>query len=191
MMECLNSDKEHKQVFLAVGQFRSLLGLLHIVELDIRELYAKMQLAMNSFDFSLEPGLGKLATLGILIGDAVILGLNDRMWQKYSIGRRYNLAKTNVYYYARSRLDMHVPPDDPNGLFQDWSAQAILARGGSFMVCHNALTNLASALVGKARCQQAAQEMSENLMPGFLLVPAGVTAVQLAQERGWKLFTPT
>jgi intracellular sulfur oxidation DsrE/DsrF family protein len=191
MMSRLRSEESHKQVFLAAAQYRSFLGVIHVVQVDVRELYSKMQLAMNSYDFSLGPGRGRLATLGVLINDSVILGLNDVVWEKYAIGKRYNLAKTNVYYGATSSLDPNVSPNDPNGLYQDWSAQAVLKRGGSFMVCHNALSGLANTLASsRLKCDAALAEMSANLLPGFLLVPSGLTAVQLAQENGWKLFPP-
>jgi intracellular sulfur oxidation DsrE/DsrF family protein len=190
MMRRLKESRPHKQVFLSAEQYRRLAGLLHISQFDVRELYSKMQLAMNAYDFSLGPERGQLATLGVLVGDSVILGLNDAIWEKYLIGKRFGLARSNIYYYATSSLDPKASPNDPNGLYQDWSAQAVLKRGGSFMVCHNALGNLVASLVGRARCATVLNEVSRNLMPGFLLVPAGLTAVQLAQEHGWKLFPP-
>jgi len=139
-----------------------------------------MQLAMNGYDFSLGPGGGSLATLGVLTGNSVILGLTDAMWQKYAIGPHFNLPTANFCYHSRSNLDPSASPNDRAGLYQDWSAQAVLKRGGSFMVCHNALTNLANTLARKAAVNDevALDEISRNLLPGFLLVPAGVTAVQ-------------
>jgi intracellular sulfur oxidation DsrE/DsrF family protein len=192
MMTRLRIRNPHKQVFLAVEESRPLQGFFREAQLDARQLFNKMQLAMNAYEFSLGRRRGKLATLGVLIESCVILGLNDAMWRKYQLGRRYNLASTNVYYYAKSNLDLRSSPDDPGGIYQDWSAQAVLKRGGSFMVCHNALAGLANAVAAGSGVapQTALAEMSGNLMPGFLLVPAGVVAVQLAQEHGWKLFAP-
>jgi intracellular sulfur oxidation DsrE/DsrF family protein len=192
MMAVLRTNKLHKQVFLAVDVSRTLFGVLHLVQLDMRELYGKMQQAMNGYDFSLAASHGKLATLGVLVGDSVILALNGAMWEKYGIGKRYNLPKSNIYYNAKSNLNPDVSPNDPNGLYQDWSAQAVLKRGGSFMVCHNALTGFANSMALKvgSDCASVLAELSQNVLPGFLVVPSGLVAVQLAQENGWKLFTP-
>jgi len=153
-------------------------------------LFEHMQLAMNGYDFSLKRGSGTLATLGVLVGDAVVLGLNDAMWQKYNVGRHFNTTKNNVFYHAKSNLDPNASPNDPAGLYQDHSAQAVLKRGGSFMVCHNALTGRARTLAAQIGInpEAALNEMSHNLLPGFMLVAAGVTAVQLAQENGWKFY---
>lgn len=71
------------------------------------------------------------------------------------------------------------------------SGEAVLARGGSFIVCHNALANFAAgaaARVGKSS-SMVLDDMVHNLLSGFKVVPAGVTAIQLAQEHGWKLYT--
>lgn len=192
MMARLRPANEHKQVFLAVGLPTTFLGRFHLARPNVEEIYGKMQLAMNAYDFSLGPTQGNLATLAVLVGDSVILALNDAIWQKYDIGPRFDLARTNVYYYAKSKLEPSVSPNDPKGLYQDWSAQAVLKRGGSFMVCHNALSFIASAMAKKSRVNfdDVLADMRQNLMPGFLLVPAGLMAVQLAQENGWKLFSP-
>ena len=192
MMAKLRDPNPHKQVFLAsripgiegvVGMVRSLVSQDNTVS-----LFEHMQLAMNGYDFSLKRGSGTLATLGVLVGDAVVLGLNDAMWQKYDIGRHFNTAKNNVFYYAKSNLDPNVSPNDPGGLYQDHSAQAVLKRGGSFMVCHNALTGRARTLAAKigVNAEEALTELRHNLLPGFMLVAAGITVVQLAQENGWK-----
>lgn len=189
MMATLQLSNPHKQVFLGTGVGVQTEGPLHYVRMlfkpDVSDLFIHMQLAMNGYDFSLGQK-GKLATLGVLTGDAVILGLNDQMWRTYNLGWHFNLHHTNVFYKAKSTLDPNVSPNDPYGLYQDFSAQAILKRGGSFMVCHNALTSLANKV--SRDCKSAVTEMSKNLLPGFMLVPAGVTAVQLAQEYGWKIY---
>lgn len=192
MMAILRIANPHKQVFVsenAPGQSEARPRLLRGDKpQNVSELYVRMQLAMNGYDFSLGHNNGSLLTLGILMGSAVILGLNDTTWQKYDIGRHFNLASTNVCYQAKSNLNPDVSPNDRTGMYQDWSGQAVLKRGGRFMVCHNALTNLANSIAGKTSPSDALDEMSHNLLPGFMLVPAGVTAAQLAQENGWKLF---
>jgi len=182
MMATIRVATPHKQVFPSTSATVQPLT-------DIAVIYMHMQFAMNGFEFSL-PASQRLATLGILSGSSVIFGLNDAMWQKYSIGKRFDLAPTNVYYKATSDLDPHVSPNDPKGMYQDWSAQAVLKRGGSFMVCHHALTYFATDCA-VSRSKDPTSVLAEwiaNLLPGFSLVPSGITAMQLAAENGWKIY---
>lgn len=184
MMAVLTIDHPHKQVFSA-SEFLVQNGPNYGV------LFAHMQFAMNGYDFSLGGKRGPLATLGVMSGLATLLALNDAVWTKYEIGRIFDAPSTNVYWPAKSALDPSVSPNDPNGLYQDLSAEAVRKRGGAFMVCHNALTKVAMRCASKNGNDGKAvlSDFMDNLQPGCLLVPSGVTAVQLAQEYGWKLYT--
>ncbi|HZT34366.1 MAG TPA: hypothetical protein VFA15_00490 [Nitrososphaera sp.] len=185
MMQKLMVSSKHKQVFQSVGPL--------LIAPGIASVYMHMQNAMNAYEFSL--GLGKLSTLAVLIGPSIVYALNDDMWQKYDIAKNLGpeaaLAPTNVYYVADSNLDLSAKPDDPNGVYQDWSAQAVLKRGGAFFVCHNATTGAAYMLAEKSGSDGATvlADFKKNLLPGFIMVPAGVAAVQQAQENGWKPFS--
>jgi len=180
MNRVLTVSNPHKQVFESVNPL--------VIAPQIASVYIHMQNAMNAYEFSL--GKGSLATHAVLIGPSIVFALNDNMWKKYNIGAALNIDATNTYYRANS-LVAGGGPDDPNSIYQDWSAQAELKRGGAFMVCHNATTAVAGMLGAKAGVApaDALADFKANMLPGFMLVPAGVAAVQLAQENGWKLYT--
>lgn len=182
MMAKLRVTNPHKQLFPASGAVVQ-------PETDISTLYLHMQFAMNGLQFSLPKG-ERLATLAVLSGSSVIFGLNDEMWRSYGLGERFGLASTNIYYTATSKLDPSASPNDPHGMYQDWSAQAVLKRGGSFMVCHNALTYFATdCAIRKHRDPHAVmQEWLANFLPGFSVVPSGITAIYLAAENGWQIY---
>lgn len=182
MMKKLGVTKAHKQVFQSVSPL--------VVAPGIASVYIHMQNAMNAYEYTLGYGAGSLATLAVFTGPSIVLALNDDMWTKYQFGDMLKLAPSNVYYKASSNLDPSAKPDDPNGLYQDWSAQAVLKRGGSFMVCHNATTFVAGMIAMKsgANPQGVLDDFTKNMLPGFMLVPAGVAAVQQAQEKGWKVY---
>lgn len=182
MMNAIDSSHKNKQVFQA--------GNATVVAPGIASLFIHMQNSMNAFEFSYPKSTGTLATIGVLMSPAMIFALNDAMWTKYHLGAAFNLAPTNIYYTASSKLDLSAAPDDPNGIYQDWSAQAVQKRGGKFFVCHNATTAVAAVTAQKVGAAPAAvlADFSANLLPGFDFVPAGVAAVQLAVERGWHLF---
>ena len=182
MMAKIRTANPHKQLFPATAAAVQ-------PATSTATLYLHMQFAMNSYQFSIPTG-AKLATLGVLSGTAVIFSLNDDMWRKYRLGPRFDLADTNVYYRAISNLDPRAAPDDIRGIYQDWSAQAVLKRGGAFMVCHHALTYFAAdcAMRGDHDPKIILDEWLKNLLPGFMIVPSGILAVQLAAENGWKIY---
>lgn len=177
MMRTIAVDKPNKQVFQSATP---------LVLAGIASLYLHMQNSMNAFEFSYGLGPGSLATLAVLTGKSTALALNDAMWTRYGLGAAFGLAATNVYYRASS-LKETSSPDDPDGIYQDWSAEAVLHRGGAFMVCHNALTAQAELLGPKlgAKPDDMLADLVRNVLPGFQVVPAGVAATQLALQNGW------
>jgi hypothetical protein len=182
MSKIFTQDSANKQVFQSVE--------LGTVAPGVSSLYIHMQNSLNAYQFSYGLGAGSLAVLAVLIGPSIVFALNDTMWKKYNIGAAFKIDATNTYYQAGSNLDLSAAPDDPNGIYQDWSAQALLKRGASFMVCHNAMTAVAAVLGSGAKIppQAALADFEKNMLPGFLIVPAGVAAVQAAQSNGWKIF---
>ena len=178
MHAIIGVNKPNKQVFQSVSP---------LMIAGVASLYLHMQNSMNAFEFSYGMGRGSLATLGILTGPSVVFALDDATWSKYGLGGAFNLAATNVYYKAGS-LRETGSPDDPDSIYQDWSAQAVMHRGGAFMVCHNALTAGAGLVAQKAgaRPQDVLADFMAHVLPGFLVVPAGVAATQAALERGWQ-----
>jgi hypothetical protein len=183
MMQTIVGGKKNKQVFQASNTTTVAPG--------IASVYMHMQNSMNAYEFSYGMGPGSLSTLAVLMGPGVVFALNDAMWSKYKFGAAFNLAPTNIYYTATSNLDLSASPDDPNGIYQDWSAQAVMKRGGAFMVCHNAMTAGAGMIASKAGLdpKTVLADFSANVLPHFQVVPAGVAAVQTAVEHGWGLFT--
>jgi len=181
MMNVLNGGGQNKQVFQSVDPL--------LIAPGIASLYMHMQNSMNAYQFSL--GAGNLSTLGVILGSSIVLALNDSVWKKYGFGPAFKLADTNAYYAASSNLDLGASPDDPNGVYQDWSAQAVMKRGGNFFVCHNAMTGIAAVIASKmpgATVAGVLSDFEKNVLPGFIVVPAGVAAIQQAQEAGWKPF---
>jgi hypothetical protein len=177
MLRTIQVNKRNKQVFQSVTP---------LTVAGIASLYLHMQNALNAFEFSYGMGRGSLATLAVLTGKSTAYSLNDAMWTKYGFGAAFDLAATNVYYPAAS-LKENGDPDDPATAYQDPTAQAVLHRGGAFMVCHNALTVVAGLLGTKAgvKPEAALDDFMHNVLPGFQVVPAGVAATQLALEHGW------
>jgi hypothetical protein len=183
MQRILDGPAANKQVFLWASTTTIVPG--------VASLYLHMQNSLNAFAFSQpQDGGPGMAVAAVLLGPAIVFGLSDDMWRRYGFGAALKLDPVNTYYRASSSLDPAADPDDPNGMYQDWSAQAVQRRGGSFMLCHNAMTAVAGLFAqGMGKDPRAVlSDFERNTLPGFLVVPAGVAAVQAAQLKGWKLF---
>jgi hypothetical protein len=187
MLDALKVKKEHKVVFHSVEPLLIIPGL--------SSLYIHIQNALNAGEFSM--GWGKnMAAAAVFIGPSVTLALNDAMWAKYNIGAVLNLKDANgkpetanVYYKAQTPMGFEGDPGAGGNVYQDWSGEACLKRGTTFMLCHNALTAFAGrfAMESGGKPAEVLAEWKANLLPGFLLVPAGVGALQVAMENGWKM----
>jgi hypothetical protein len=180
VMETLNAKAQSKQVFQSGSP---------LVIAGAASLYLHMQNALNAYEFSYAMGPGSLAVLGVLLGPSIVYALDDAMWSKYGLGSIFSLNATNTYYKASS-LKRTSSPDDPDGIYQDWSAEAILKRGGAFMVCHNATMAIAGLVAQKNGTAPAATlgDFEKHVLPGFQMVPSGVAAIQLATTHGWHNF---
>jgi hypothetical protein len=186
MLAFLDQNAAHKQVYQT--ERLDISG-------DLSALFVKMQRSMNSFEFSLQAG--KLATLAILMGNSVALSADDSMWTKYEIGRvsRFrdgfgNTIAANVFDKARTSMGVAGGCDKPGTVYQDYTGEAVRNRGGGMMVCYNALSGFANGLAEALNGDGPAilADLLHHMIPGYRLVPSGVSTIQLAQEHNWKTY---
>ena len=79
------------------------------------------------------------------------------------------------------------PPANPA------SIETLLRRGATFYVCDNALRGLAmkvaaAGFAGSSDAGALHAELRRNLVPGSLLVPAGVTTIDALQQEHFTLY---
>ncbi|HXX30397.1 MAG TPA: hypothetical protein VEJ89_06725 [Myxococcaceae bacterium] len=184
----LKTKKPHKAVYQSVEPRLIIPGLA--------SLYIHIQNSFNAGEFSFGWGKGNVGVAAVLYGPSIILALNDAMWAKYPFGASFNCKdasgnpeKANVYYKAQTSMSFDGDPGAGGNIYQDWSGEACLKRGALFMVCHNALAAFAGmmAMAMHADPKATLAEWKANMLPGFLVVPAGVGALQAAMENGWKI----
>ena len=111
-------------------------------------------------------------------GGALSLGFDDAIWAKYELGKAGNVmdpatkapAVRNVY--AREGT---------------YNVAALQKRGVVFLMCNTALrsrtTQMSAAL--NIPYETLYNELSGGRLPGVILVPAMVVAINRAQERGF------
>ncbi len=193
MMAALTADTPHKLLFLSNPSLLTGNG--------IAGLFQKMALSWTTYEFSLVPDKHlKLAMTAVLIAEPVVFALNDAMWAKYRIAQTFKLpdrsgriGNVNFTRKAWSNLDLSASPNAPAGIYHDFTSEALQRRGAGFLVCHNALAGMSERFAKASGMKHAAvlADWTANLLPGFISMPSGAMAVQLAQERGWHLYPVT
>ncbi|MGQ0642105.1 MAG: hypothetical protein ACT4P6_15255 [Gemmatimonadaceae bacterium] len=115
-----------------------------------------------------------------------LFSFNDAMWAKYKLGEilKFDDHKTkqpatrNVWRTDPEIAGLMVAPPA--------SIEALQKRGALFLLCNNALI-IWSGLVAQANsAQQPAvlADLKANLLPGVIIVPGMVVAIQKAQDKG-------
>ena len=115
---------------------------------------------------------------------SAVLGLNDAMWAKYSIGEFSSVTDPRTKAATRRNLFYNSQSGDMR-----WPGAAIdklQARGAHFLACGMALGAISGMLSSKAGvgADEAKAEFLANLLPGVVVAPSGVFAVGYAQEKG-------
>lgn len=123
-----------------------------------------------------------LPILGIS-GDAYPLIFNDAVWEKYGYGessktndrRTGQVAIRNVFWQPRT--------DEP---MAEFGVDVLQQRGAQFIFCNNVFRGVIRGAMAKTQRPYAEvrSELTANLLPGVIVVPAMVAAMAMAQERG-------
>ncbi len=118
-------------------------------------------------------------------GSTQFLAFTDAMWEKYAIGEFASLTDAstgrplvrNMYY--RPQPEDRVPPG--------MSISALQERGVTFLTCANSLRVFSGALAraGRGEADAIQADLLANLLPGVILVPSMVVAIERAQAHGF------
>ena len=84
-----------------------------------------------------------------------------------------------------TRADRHPPRMDPR--FSSGDPTVVIVGGAVSQPPAGVAAVLSSKMLGTTSAGVLA-DFEKNVLPGFIVVPAGVAAVQQAQEHGWKPF---
>jgi len=142
---------------------------------------AAMLMAMNFLDiygsaYGVSPSHVS-AVIGVH-GSALPIGLNDAAWNKYELGKRISVNDPDTKEPAKRNVFAVGGPI---------SIDTAIRRGVVLLVCNVALTRLAGSLAS-ARSEREADvynELRSSIIPGAVLVPGLVVAMNRAQEKGF------
>ncbi len=118
------------------------------------------------------------ARLGLAVGvhsPALGFVLNDAMWAKYELGRRWNVMGAGGTPATANPFRAGAP----------YSIESLGKRGAIFLACNRALRRVSGELAGPGGNAQAVHaELVANVLPEATVVPAMVAALCRAQSRG-------
>jgi hypothetical protein len=122
-----------------------------------------------------------LALVLVLRHAATAFAFNNAMWAKY--GKQ--LADGSGY---KDPASTEPPKLNPRNSGERPALDRLAARGAHFAVCGLSTRRLAGLIAGQGGDTDAVvKELSANTIPNAHIMPAGVVAVQRAQEYGYSL----
>nr|WP_166181243.1 hypothetical protein [Altererythrobacter segetis] len=143
----------------------------------------------NNFYAANESGYGlKSEALGVVVilrAEATPLGFGDSIWASYG-GHFVKLMSLAGDKAARARKGNPLLMDEGEDAI---TLSTLRQKGATFTVCGMATHGIAG-MVARAtgKSPEAVEaEFKASLVPGALLVPAGIVAVNRAQEHGYAL----
>lgn len=112
------------------------------------------------------------------------MALPDTIWSRYKIGDSIKVMDPATNAPAVRNRWLNAKPGEL--MFPDMSIEKLQARGVIFTVCNVALTALSGMFAPNAGVtpEAAKAEWTAAVLPGMTIVPAGVLALNRAQERG-------
>jgi intracellular sulfur oxidation DsrE/DsrF family protein len=173
-------------------QHKNGLPLLHIVNY------------INTYGAAYKAGPGQVGTVGTFYGigpqSSIPLAFNDAAWAKYGLGEYLGLKDAAGKAYTRNVF--HMPTkDDLHLLMQVVQSPTIPAlaeampaigieslqkMGTKFLLCQNAFDGWCLELEarGKGKAAEIGPDLRASLLPGVIIVPAMVIAIEKAQGAG-------
>ena len=139
-------------------------------------LFASNFMTANRNDYGLQNQ--DLAVIVVARHVSTGYGYNNDMWAKYGASLAGNAPSANA-------PAKEAPKANPNAE----SLATLATQGVQFAVCSMATRRLAGMIAREAggKADDVVAELSANLVSNARLVPAGIVAVNRAQERGYSL----
>lgn len=155
--------------------------------------YANNFIHVNQSDYGLTPE--QLGVVIIMRHMATPYAYNEAVWAKYGKGfaEKMKLTGDAAKKAATTNPLLAAPPmleSPPPGM--EWinknSLGDLASQGVRFAACGLATKAIAGMVAGKTGDAAAIEnEFKSNLVPGALIVPAGISALNRAQEHGYSV----
>ena len=168
-------------------------------KLDNGDFLSPIKNSINGLQFGFNIPADQIKMVGALRGSANLINFDDSMWEKYQIGeytktddpKTSKPAVRNPFFPKKEGLS--TDPQNQNSAYQDYTAQAMMDRGMTFLGCHNATTHQAMGIVKKfglkASVEEVVHDLQTHMLPGVISVPAMVSAIAMLQVDGKFAYT--
>jgi intracellular sulfur oxidation DsrE/DsrF family protein len=160
-----------------------------------------MENSLQAYEHGFGEGPGTLHAAAVLYGPALAITLRDEMWTKYRLATVLSgaAAQEGLRERVQGMVDslLHRGSDGASASSGNpYAARlaALVARGASFFVCDNALHKLSQTLsvtMHSPDSEAIHNDLGAHLLPGTMIVPAGVAALNAAQEARFTFFQAT
>jgi len=178
----LDKEAQHKHLFASVRA-------------DYGEVLSAMRSTLNAYS---EIGIPASQVRPVAVfyhGASIALGFNDAMWNRYflPLARSKSTAAGHAAEDLAAMIDAKThgnPCMKRQGGERDSSIPALIADADAhFFVCNNAALGFSDLLskITKTKATDVYQQLTQNLVPNAILVPAGVWAVHAIQQREYTL----
>jgi hypothetical protein len=159
---------------------------------------------LNTYSEAYKAGPGQAGAVGTFysmgVQSSLPLAFNDAMWAKYGLGEYTGLKDASGTAYTRNVFnrpttnDLHLlmqaiqTPTIPAfaGAMPALGIESLQKMGTTFLLCANAFGGWCEELAvrGKGKAADLQKELGANLLPGVIVVPAMVIAIEKAQGAG-------
>lgn len=135
---------------------------------------------------------GEVNVVASLYFMTTLMAFNDEMWAKYKFGdilKANDLTTTapavrNVFWKPREGSDT-LPITGMIPIPNVGSMTSLQEKGTLFLLCNNAFNFWVGQLAGASGDKKAIRaELESNIIPGVVIVPAMVVAINQAQKAG-------
>lgn len=131
--------------------------------------------------------LADTSSVLVIRHEAMALVMNDEYWRRFQIGKEEKMTdpKTKEPY---ERNPVRMAADNASGPRARYNVADFLADGGIVLGCNLAFRMVSAKFQreDKLTAADANKVAREHLLPGVILQPSGIFAVQHAQEIGCK-----
>ena len=129
-----------------------------------------------------------LSVVIILRHFSVVFGFNDAVWAKFGVALSDWGGLAEFGFKSPTTTNLYnATPLDPKLLSRGRTLNSVTQQGARFAVCEVASQAVAS-MVSKATGADTStvlDELKASLIPGAVMVPAGIVTLNRAQERGY------
>jgi intracellular sulfur oxidation DsrE/DsrF family protein len=165
-------------------------------------VFANVRNSLNGFQFSYDVPPGQIQVVVQAYASAIAAMYDDSIWQKYRFGEFAGVtdpttkqpAVRNIWYPSTNAALASVPTDRASAYYSDTSIEGLQRRGVLFLACHQTIHAHAGSLAADSSrnldnvsADQIATEIAAHLVPGALMIPAGVGELVRLQDKGFRL----